>query len=65
MLEQPKYRSVGRLDYSDTLGTLTPVVSCQRCGALVVEVEIHDLWHSTYCEYVGSNRRVHHNEGSP
>lgn len=45
MVDQPKYRSVGRLDYSDNMGTLTPVLSCQSCGALVVDQEIHDLWH--------------------
>lgn len=61
---EPKYRKVGSLDYSDTLGTLTPVLSCQGCGALVTETEIHDLWHSMYCEYVGSNRRVRHIDGA-
>jgi hypothetical protein len=61
--EQPKYRKVGSLDYSDTIGTLTPVLSCQGCGALVVETEVHDWWHSTYCAYVGSNRRVRLNDG--
>lgn len=63
MVEQPKYLKVGSLDYRDTIGTLTPVLSCQSCGALVAETEIHDLWHSTYCEYVGSNQRVQNNDG--
>jgi len=63
MVEQPKYRKVGSLDYSDTMGTLTPVFSCQGCGGLVVETEIHDQWHSTYCNYIGSNRRLQQFDG--
>jgi hypothetical protein len=58
MVEQPKYQSVGSLDYSDTMGTLKRVFSCQGCGALVIDTEAHDRWHSTYCNYVGSNRNL-------
>lgn len=45
MMEDPVYTKVGALDYSNSIGSLVPVFSCNQCFALVAQTDNHTQWH--------------------